>query len=401
MATLLSIRADPPRTSNDTLGPLAFLGVAVAAVGGPLALGALFVPTALGATGRSAGLVVLLATALFLPPLWIWRRYTDRVVSPGGLYAFVEAAAGRRVAQVQGTVWTVSYLLYVLYTVAYVVYDVLPAVTPAVLPYRPWLEVAIPVVVAAVVLLPLRRSAAVVAAVASVQLGGLGVLTVLGLHHSGVAAGSFTAYGDTAGITRGAGTVSLLYVCAGLPLFLGAEVRGGSAAVRRGLLTAYALVALALLAVALPIAAAGPSVSRADFPGVVLARQVAGGGFAVAVGVGVAVSVLALMTVEMLALSRLLHAMTARPVSTVTRGLAVAVVGASLVSLVDPQRFYDDLLRPSLIALWVSQLLVVAVYPGLHRQGRRLRPRDVALATGASGLMVYGLVTSLTSVLAT
>jgi len=91
-------------------------------------------------------LVALLAIAAFTLPIALWRRYAGEISSSGGLYAFVEAAAGTRVARVQGTVWAVSYFLYMPYTVAFVVYDLLPVAFPRIDPYRAPLELGIPLI---------------------------------------------------------------------------------------------------------------------------------------------------------------------------------------------------------------------------------------------------------------
>ena len=79
---------------------------------------------------------MLLALAVFAAPLTLWLVYSRRVVSPGGLTAFVDAAAGRRVALAQGWIWAFAYFLYLPYTVTYVVYDVLPPIFPGIAPYR-------------------------------------------------------------------------------------------------------------------------------------------------------------------------------------------------------------------------------------------------------------------------
>jgi hypothetical protein len=80
----------------------AFAGVAVTSFGGPLALAALYAPGVVaGSASASAGLVMVAAVAVFAFPLAIWLRYARQVSGPGGLYAFVEAAAGHRVALVQ------------------------------------------------------------------------------------------------------------------------------------------------------------------------------------------------------------------------------------------------------------------------------------------------------------
>jgi hypothetical protein len=92
----------------------------------PLALAAVYVPGIPGEASASAALVALvalLAGALFVPALVVWVGYSRQVVGPGGLYAFVEAAAGRRVAQVQAGLWVLSYLLFLVYLV-YLVYTI-------------------------------------------------------------------------------------------------------------------------------------------------------------------------------------------------------------------------------------------------------------------------------------
>jgi amino acid transporter len=73
----------------------------VTSFGGPLALAALYAPDSVTGASAAAGLAMAGAVALFAAPLVIWLRYARRVSGSGGLYSFVEEAAGRRVAQVQ------------------------------------------------------------------------------------------------------------------------------------------------------------------------------------------------------------------------------------------------------------------------------------------------------------
>src|SRR5262249_58178850 len=112
--------------SGGGFAPLLFVGLAIASIGGPLAL-ANFLPGTAGDDGiESAGLVVLLALLVFAAPLTIWLVYSRRVVSPGGLTAFVDAAAGRPTAPVHGWICAFAYFLYLPYTVTFPVCDVLP-----------------------------------------------------------------------------------------------------------------------------------------------------------------------------------------------------------------------------------------------------------------------------------
>jgi amino acid transporter len=134
------------------IGPWAFAGVAVASFGGPLALAALIAPGLVADASDSAGVEMLAAVVVFAAPLAIWLRYSRHVAGSGGLYSFVEAAAGRRVALVQAAIWTFSYLLYVIYTTVQIVYDVLPVVLPGERRYQTVLALLIPVALAAVII---------------------------------------------------------------------------------------------------------------------------------------------------------------------------------------------------------------------------------------------------------
>lgn len=379
--------------------PLLYAGLALASVGGPLALVALYLPGILAGTRGPGGLVVVLAVAAFSAPLLIWCRYSSHLTGPGGLYAFTLAAAGPRAARVQAGLWTVSYLLYLLYTVDYVVYDLLPVAVPALTPYRPLLELTVPLVIAAVVLAPLRRALAVLTVLAAGQLLiGLALAAVL-VRHSGAPAAAFTGQGPARPLAEATGNTALLFVCASLPLFLGAEVAGGGRTVRRSLVGAVAATGVLAVLVAVPLAGTG-RLAGAELPGMAMARAYSGEPLATTVGLGVAASVLGLVVVEYLALTRLVHAVTSWAPRTVARWLVVPFLGAGVVSLADPGRFYGDLLRPSLVALWLAQLIPVAVYPRLAARVRRMRPSDVVAAVVASGLMLFGLYSSLANVAA-
>jgi hypothetical protein len=126
----------------------------IASIGGPLALAALYFPSTLDGAASSAGLVTLMGSLVFLFPLLIWLRYSERIASNGGLYAFVEAAAGAPVARVQAIFWIISYFLYLVYTVPFIVYDLLPVVVPQVSRYQLLLDAGLAVTVAGVMLSP-------------------------------------------------------------------------------------------------------------------------------------------------------------------------------------------------------------------------------------------------------
>jgi hypothetical protein len=311
--------------------------------------------------------------------------------------AFTSAAAGRRVGQIQALLWLTSYALYLLYTTDYVVYDILPAFAPSTLPWRTGLELVLPLVVVAVVVAPLRVSFTVLAlsAVGQFVLAIALVVIAAGAHSSaavGVAAvGSATSMGSA---SRAAGNIALLFTCASLPLFFGGDVAGRGRTVARSIGGSVAAVGALVVVAALPSASMSRFAS-AEIPGVAIARAAGFGGFGLALGVGVAVSVMSLVVIEYLAVARLMHALTGRSLRTVTRWLAVPLVAASAAALAAPGRFYDDLLRPSLVALWLAQLVPVVAYPTFAARLGRLRASDLAASGAATALFGFGLYTAL------
>ncbi len=373
-----------PGAESAPLSAGLFVGFAAGSIGGPLAL-LTFLPETIGEGVDSAGLVVALALVVFAVPLGIWLAYSGSVLSPGGLSAFVQAAAGRRLALAHGWIWAFAYFLYLPYTVTFVVYDLLEPVFPGLHDYRAALELVLPVALVAVAFAPVRGVVAGLGLLAAAQIVLLLVVAGLELSHTGAPAVGKPSLNSTG---RATGDAALLFVCASLPLYLAAEVRGGTRAVRRGLTAAVAIVGAAILLAALPLVKVPAGLRDATVPGAAIAQAYGGRGLAITVGLLTAGSTLALIVAEYLALARLLHWLHGPPVRSVLAWIAVPFVAADAVSLLNPDRFYSDLLKPSLGALFVSQLVVFLVFPRF----RRGAPAIVAAAV-ASGLAGWGLYT--------
>ena len=146
-----------------------------------------------------------------------------------------------------------------------------------------------------------------------------------------------------------------------------------------------------VLAVA-PLAAA-PGLLRTEVPGVSVVEQFASVGLARAIGIGVAVSTVILC--EYLAVTRLVHAVTRWRIRPIAVAIGAGIVLAAPFTLIDPDGFYDTLLKPSLVALWLSQLIVFAAYPLFAiKRGQRVWPA-CTLSLIASAFAIYGLVTAL------
>jgi hypothetical protein len=259
-------------------------------------------------------------------------------------------------------------------------------VFPGIHPYRAALELLLPAALVAVALAPVRWVLAGLGVLAAAEVVALLVLGGVELSHAG--APVFASHPSVDATGRATGGAALLFICASLPLYLGAEVRGGSRTVRRGLAAAVAVVGAAFLVAAIPLGAVPDSLRDAAVPGAAIAQAYGGRGLAVAVGLLTAGGTLALIVVEYLALGRLLHWLHGPPVRTVLAWIAVPFLAADALSLVNPDRFYDDLLKPSLGALFVSQLVVFLVFPRFRRGALAL-----GAAAVASGLAVWGLYT--------
>jgi hypothetical protein len=189
-------------------------------------------------------------------------------------------------------------------------------------------------------------------------------------------------------IGRGVGGTALLFICASLPLYLGAEVRGGSRTVRRGLAAAVAIVGACFFVAALPLATVPGALRDFPVPAATIAKYYSGRPLEVAIALGIAAGTLALIVAEYLALGRLLHWLHGFELRRVLVWIAGPFVIADVISLINPEEFYDKLLKPSLGALFVSQLIVFLVFP-LFRRGVRWLP----LVTVASALAVWGFYT--------
>ncbi len=365
------------------------VGFAIASIGGPLALVAIYVPGA--GDMRSAGLLVAVGALLFACPLAVWLRYSKDIASAGGLAAFVEASTGRKLALAQASVWAVSYFLYLPYTVTDIVYEQLVDVFPGIEPWRWLLELTIPIAIVGLVLLGTLPALRVLLVSAILQLIVIFAFGVVLFDHIDAPAHSFTHTPATRGLLHGGAAIALLFVCASLPLYLGGEAIGGGRTIRFSLKTASAAVAVFLVFALFPLAAAEPSLRSTDFTGLDLATFYGGRGFGVIVGLGAVVAVAGVIVAEYIALSRLLYSVTGIPVRRLLQWIAVPFIAIDALSVLNPDAFDDDVLRTSLTALFLSQLIVFAVYPLYRRRRGNLTAVDVGIAAVAFALMAWGL----------
>lgn len=370
------------------LGPALLVGFGVVSAGGPLAIAALYLPQSAGLPARALFFGLVGGVICFLPALWVWASYSSRIASAGGLYAFVREAAGPRWAGLQAILWALSYFLYLPYTVTYVVFYLLPWIFPS-LPRMTLdlVEVALPVGIAALVWKGRRATFVLLAVLAVVQIIAVGLFGWALWHGGGLASPSLPSRSIPLDLARSA-RISTLFVCLSLVVFLGGEARGGAPAVRRALLVSFAVAAVVSLCGAW-LLAGGVSGS---IPGMTLARLYADRTASRALGLGVVSAVVALIVAEYVSLSRLWHGASGIAVDRATLWIGAAMVAADVISLVGPRRFYADLLPPSLVALFLSQLIVFAVHPFFARRYARGAIPGLIVAGLACAWAIYGLV---------
>jgi hypothetical protein len=266
-------------------------------------------------------------------------------------------------------------------------------VAPGEVHYQALLALLIPVTLAAVMIAGRGVALAVIGALAAGQVVLAGILDGVTMAHLSPGASTFATAAPAGSVAKASAQTSLLYICGSLPLFLGGELAQPARTVRRGIGAAFALTAALVIAAVAPLAAA-PGLMNTDVPGVSVVSEFAGSGLATAIGIGVAVSIAGVMLCEYLAVSRLVHAIGRWPMRPINVALGAVMVLAAPLTLIDPHGFYDVLLKPSLIALWLSQLIVFLIFPlfaAKHRQ--RLLPAWT-LSLAASALALYGLWTT-------
>jgi hypothetical protein len=269
-----------------------------------------------------------------------------------------------------------------------VVYDVLPAAWPGVHHWRPLLAGLVPAVVALSVVAGRRVALTVIGFLAIGQLALLGLLDVVAVQHAPDAAAFHVSTSSDTG--RALGGIATLFVCGSLPLFLGGETRDGGRSLRRVLPPAFLLTAVGVLLAVYPLAR-DPAFAHASVPGLSLVRVDLSHSAGVAVGVGVAGSIMAVLLLEYVALTRLLHYVSGASIRVWVwvLGAALAIAGPISVAL-DPDKFYDKLIKPSLELLWLSQVIEVGVFPVyLHRHGK-LKAWHLLVTVVAVAVMVFG-----------
>lgn len=375
------------------LPPYVVAGFAVACVGGPLALVALYGPDAVGAPAiGSAGLVSLIGAIGFLPVLYVWWRYSQRIASGGGLYEFVRQSAGLGPARLHGVIWTVSYFLYLPFTITGLVFDVLPTAYPGVTGHRAAVQLGIAIAIVALVVLADRLAIGLLAVLAVVQVVVLVAYAGVLFHGAGFRSSTFAANTSGSQLPRGAANIALLFLCASLPLYLGGEAIGGARTIRRSVVGASGLAALLLvIGMAGYAALGGSAVATLAAPGYTLSSLYRSESFAKLVLVVASASVLALIVAEYVALTRLLHAMTGLAVRRLAVAIGALFLIAQAISLIGPNTIYDHALTVSLAALYLSQIVVFAVYPMWRRRTATLGIVDIGATAAGTALMIFGL----------
>ena len=367
-------------------------GFGIASIGGPLAIVALYLFTTFQPNPGYLFISTLIGILLFLFPLKIWYDYSKRTASSGGLYEFVRIAANERIARVQGYLWIFSYALYLPYTITYMLFYLLPDFIALPQAYLYALEIILPVGMSLSMLLGKRAVLWFLTVIAVLQLVLIGALdyTAAG---AGVAAPiSNMTQSNALGIGAGAISVSLLFICGSLILFMGGEANDPRRTIRKILVVSFAIVALFVLASSVFLYGPFNSMKPGCYIcGFAMAEVYTNQYFAFAIGLFALLSTAALIYAEFFALSRVMYSMLKIKIQNSIIYISAFFIIADAISIANPIAFYNYTLAPSLVALFASQLIVFAVYPSYMGRYFRASAASYAIAIISSVLVVYGL----------
>ncbi len=362
------------------------IGFAVSSLS-PLFLSTVALPGSLYAgDGSQPLLVLLLGTALFLPQLAIWCSFSKKMGSAGGLYGFTEAAVGKTVARVQALLWSISYLLYLPFTIAYVVYWLLPTmfnIGPGTLA---GLEVILPLCIIVPMFLHRKLPFFILFFAALLQAAVIVVFSAAVAGHPALFQQGQTGPASLGPLATNLSGVSLLFVCGSLVLFLGGEVPNAKRVIPIVLLSSFAFSVAFILAGAHAMIAAGNAAQPAR-----IAQEAAGLPFSVLLSITLIISILGLVVAEFIALSRLFTYALGLSVGRSYAYISAFFLGACLVSLVNPLVFYNITIVISISALYASFVIVFLAYPFFARKFRMLSYYKIALAAVAVAVFLYGL----------
>ena len=321
----------------------------------------------------SAGLVVALAVAVFAAPLTLGSS-TRRVVSPGGLIRLRRRRGGMSGwLWCTAGIWAFADFLDLPYTITFVVYDVLPPVFPGIV--LDLLGCSSSSSRSRSSSSSLRLCVSALVSLLVVGLAQLVLLLVLGGVTLANVPARFAAEPEADPTARAlvAGTApccSSVRACRSTSVPRCAAAAGRSGAVSSSRSRSWASASSWRQSGCPPShGCCWSSPCRAA----AIAKYYSGRSLEVAVALGIAVGTLALIVAEYLALGRLLHWLHGPPLRRVLLWIAVPFTAADVISLINPEQFYDKLLKPSLGALFISFLIVFLVFP-LFQRGLRWLP---------------------------
>jgi len=366
-------------------------GFAVTAIGGPVSLLSL-IPQSAGPHMSSIGFIGLSSVFLFAFPLLIWSRYSEYIISPAGEYKFVEYSVGKRLAEVQGAFWAVSYFLYLAYTPFFIVDDQLIPVIPDLSRFTPILVFIIAVIAVLAMIIRRQYLLFIFTAGAALQIVVIAIVAIALLVRTRfpyeIDTSIFIPHAPALSLGSGAVDMSTLFVCLSLVLFLPGTVKMDSSELRKVLFFAYFLIATTVVVASFAYSKVPTYILTSGLPGVDLANFLGGRPLAVVVDFVTVVSTFLLMAAEFLAVVNLLSFVSRMSLGKISLGISLLFLVAVSLGSFDPIRFYETLLKASLIGLLVSQLIVVAVYPNFMAKRLKLTPTGVIV--GSVAVVMYG-----------
>ncbi|MBW9141894.1 MAG: APC family permease [Candidatus Aramenus sp.] len=353
----------------------------------------------------STGLSAILGSLVYLVWVIIGYRYSKVIASTGGTYEFAKQGGGELVGRIAGWLYWISYATYLSSVTTYLVSSVIPTFVGVSQTELSAIEVILPVLLFLLVISGVKPPLFYSLVTSSVEVLLIIALGVKVFALRGFSYSAFTLTVPTSNFFAGAMAVAFTLAGGGASFFLGYEAKGKGKTVSTSYLLAFSIAAVAVVFASFyEVAFVGYAnagvislLNETQFPGYYISEQVLGFPFSAVFLAFTVNSLIGSAVAAYVALSRLTYTLVSRDMFRSVVIVFLFFFAWNLVGGITGQLLplYYLTTEISLVTLFVSHLIVSAVYPLFSRRIKGISVVDVALATLGSATMAYGVYSNL------
>ncbi|EZQ01777.1 amino acid permease [Candidatus Acidianus copahuensis] len=370
----------------------------------PLGSASAYLTYALYDSYASTFLASIVGSLIYFLWVLIGYRYSKIIGTTGGIYDFAKSAKGQMVGSLAGWFYWISYAIYLPSATTYLVGIVLPSEFQLPIFYLSLIEISIPIALTLLLLTGAKPPLFYTFISTILEITLLIILGIKVLSITGISGSPFQLSVNPTNFISGSLAVGFTLAGGGASFFLGYEAKGRGKTVGKSYAIAYWIAAVAIIfASYFEIAFAGFSnqgvsslLSITDYPGFYISQKLMGYDFSLIFFILTINSLIGSVTAAYVALSRLTFTMLNRNMILSILVIAVFFLTINLIAGTTGNYFevYDLTTASSLISLYVSHVIVSAVYPFFAKKNYRSGLLDILLGISASFLMGYGVYSS-------